>query len=75
MVGEATGRHREILDMMGLLRSSQKAKGQKAKALGKNEKQSGAKASTPNYALTTEDVVIDGMTLYGGIQRLGNHSN
>jgi hypothetical protein len=58
MVGEATGRHREILDMMGLLKTSQKAK-----ALGKNEKQTGAKASTPNYALTTGDVVIDAMTV------------
>jgi hypothetical protein len=62
MVGAATGRHREIHDMMGLLRSSQKTKGQKTKALGKNEKQSGAKASPPNYALTTKDVVIDRMT-------------
>jgi hypothetical protein len=63
MVGEATGRHREIFDMTGFLRSSQKTKGQKTKALGKNEKQNGAQASTPNYALTTGDVVIDRMTL------------
>jgi hypothetical protein len=62
MVGEATGRHREILDMMGFLRSSQKTKGPKTKTLGKNEKQSSAKASMPNYALTTRDVVIDRMT-------------
>jgi hypothetical protein len=64
MVGAASGRYREILDMTGLLKSSQKQKGRKAKAkaLGKNEQQKGAKASMPNYALTTRNVVIDNMT-------------
>jgi hypothetical protein len=62
MVGAATGRHLEILDMTGLLKTSPTAKGPTAKALGKNEKQKGAKASTPNYALTPGEVVIDRMT-------------
>jgi hypothetical protein len=57
MVGAALGRYREILDMIGLLRSLQTAK-----ALGKNEKQSATKASPPNCALTTRNVVIDRMT-------------
>jgi hypothetical protein len=43
--------------MTGLLSNSQRAK-----ALGNKEEQKGATASTPNYALTTGDVVIDGMT-------------
>jgi phage terminase large subunit-like protein len=41
---------------------------QDAKTLGKNEKQSSAKASMPNYALTTRDVVIDRMTPKRGHQ-------
>jgi hypothetical protein len=43
--------------MTGILSNSQRAK-----ALGNKEEQKGATASTPNYALTTGDVVIDGMT-------------
>ena len=62
MVGEATGPHREIFDMMGLLQTSQNAKSQKAKTLGKNEQRNGAKAYPPKCALTTGDVVIDRMT-------------
>jgi hypothetical protein len=52
MAGAATGRHREIRNMTGLLKNSQRAK-----ALGIKEEQNGAEASTPECALTTGDVV------------------